>query len=53
MAVGEREKVILRQFLAEAVILCLFGGIAGIMLGRGTSLAVTTLLHWPTMPSAL
>jgi ABC-type antimicrobial peptide transport system permease subunit len=35
----------------EAVVLCLAGGIAGILLGRGVSVAVTTLLNWPTLPS--
>jgi macrolide transport system ATP-binding/permease protein len=51
MAVGARARDILRQFLVEAVVLCLAGGIAGILLGRGASLAVTALLHWPTLPS--
>ncbi len=51
MAIGARAKDILRQFLTEAVILCLFGGVAGILLGRGVSLAVTMFLHWKTMPS--
>ena len=35
MAVGARARDILRQFLIEAVMLCLFGGIAGILVGRG------------------
>jgi ABC-type antimicrobial peptide transport system permease subunit len=51
MAVGARTKDILRQFLAEAVMLCLCGGIAGILLGRGLSVGVTALLRWPTIPS--
>ncbi|HEV2453235.1 MAG TPA: ABC transporter permease [Verrucomicrobiae bacterium] len=51
MAVGARSGDILRQFLMEAVTLCLAGGIAGILLGRGVSLAVTAFLHWPTLPS--
>jgi ABC-type antimicrobial peptide transport system permease subunit len=51
MAVGARAKHILRQFLTEAVLLCLFGGVAGILLGRGISVAVTALLRWPTVPS--
>ena len=51
MAVGARARDILRQFLAEAVLLCLLGGIAGILLGRGVSVAVTALLRWPTIPS--
>lgn len=51
MAVGARARDILRQFLIEAVLLCLLGGILGILLGRGISLAVSALLHWPTLPS--
>ena len=51
MAVGARDRDIRRQFLTEAVMLCLFGGTLGILLGRGSSLAVTALLGWPTVPS--
>jgi ABC-type antimicrobial peptide transport system permease subunit len=51
MAVGARGRDILRQFLIEAVILCLAGGIMGIAVGRGVSWAVNFLLHWPTLPS--
>ena len=51
MAVGACSRDILRQFLVEAVVLCLAGGIAGILVGRGVSLAVTALLGWPTLPS--
>jgi macrolide transport system ATP-binding/permease protein len=51
MAVGARARDILRQFLIEAVVLCLTGGVAGILLGRGVSVAITALLHWPTLLS--
>ena len=51
MAVGARSRDILRQFLVEAVVLCLAGGIAGILLGRGVSVAISTFLHWPTLLS--
>jgi ABC-type antimicrobial peptide transport system permease subunit len=51
MAVGARAADILKQFLVEAVVLCVAGGIVGILLGRGVSLAITALLHWPTLPS--
>jgi macrolide transport system ATP-binding/permease protein len=51
MAVGARAKDILRQFLVEAMVLCLAGGIVGILLGRGASFAITAWLHWPTIPS--
>jgi ABC-type antimicrobial peptide transport system permease subunit len=51
MAVGARPRDILRQFLTEAILLCLAGGIVGIILGRGASAAVAALLKWPTLTS--
>ena len=51
MAVGARARDILRQFLIEAVVLCLAGGVVGILLGRGSSIAVTAFMHWPTLLS--
>jgi ABC-type antimicrobial peptide transport system permease subunit len=51
MAVGARGRDILRQFLIEAVLLCLAGGLIGIGLGRGVSFGVSYFLGWPTMPS--
>jgi macrolide transport system ATP-binding/permease protein len=51
MAVGARSYHILRQFLAEAVVLCLFGGAIGIVLGRGASILVRWKIHWPTEAS--
>jgi macrolide transport system ATP-binding/permease protein len=51
MAVGARSHHILKQFLIEAVVLCLFGGIMGICLGRGASLLVRQIMHWPTLIS--
>jgi ABC-type antimicrobial peptide transport system permease subunit len=48
MAVGARARDILTQFLLEATMLCLAGGIIGIGVGRGTSWLVTTFLHWRT-----
>jgi ABC-type antimicrobial peptide transport system permease subunit len=51
IAVGARPRDVRRQFLAEAVVLCLLGGIAGVLLGRGASIAVTALLGWAAVPS--
>ena len=51
MAVGGRAGDIMKQFLVEAIVLCLAGGIAGILVGRGVSMAVTAFLNWPTLPS--
>ncbi|HEX8524718.1 MAG TPA: FtsX-like permease family protein, partial [Tepidisphaeraceae bacterium] len=47
-AVGARARHILWQFLAEAIVLCLAGGLFGILLGRGSSLLVRGVLKWPT-----
>jgi macrolide transport system ATP-binding/permease protein len=51
MAVGARSHHILRQFLIEAVVLCLFGGLVGIALGRCASMMVKHFMHWPTQIS--
>jgi ABC-type antimicrobial peptide transport system permease subunit len=51
MAVGARSSDILRQFLVEAVVLCLVGGALGILLGHGGSYLVRLLLHWPVETS--
>ena len=48
MAVGARRRHILLQFLVEAVLLCLAGGVLGILAGRGASMLVREFLHWPT-----
>jgi len=55
MAVGARARDILRQFLVEAVVLCLAGGGMGILLGHGGSHLVRLFLHWPiaTSPTAI
>jgi len=48
MSVGARARDILRQFLVEAVVLCLAGGAIGIIIGRASSWLITYLLRWPT-----
>jgi ABC-type antimicrobial peptide transport system permease subunit len=53
MAVGARPADILKQFLVEAVVLCLMGGFMGIVLGRGAAMMVNWLLHWPIEISLL
>jgi ABC-type antimicrobial peptide transport system permease subunit len=51
MAVGAKGRDILRQFLIEAVVLCLLGGLVGLIIGRLTSITVTAIMHWPTRAS--
>jgi ABC-type antimicrobial peptide transport system permease subunit len=51
MAVGARAHHILRQFLVEAIVLCLCGGGLGILVGRGASVGVRDLWHVPVEPS--
>ena len=47
MAVGARSRDILKQFLIEAVVMCVLGGIIGILAGHGTALLIESQLGWP------
>ena len=47
MAVGARPHDILRQFLVEAVVLCLLGGFMGIVIGRGAAELLHYVRGWP------
>ena len=51
MAVGARSRDILQQFLIESMVLCLVGGIVGILLGHGAALLVEHYLNWPIASS--
>lgn len=51
MAVGARSYHILRQFLIEAIVLCVFGGALGVLLGRAASYAVWLAMRWPVAAS--
>jgi putative ABC transport system permease protein len=51
MALGARRRDILVQFLIEAVVLCLLGGIIGMSLGIGGSLLIAKLAKWPPLVS--
>ena len=48
MAIGARGKDVLLQFLVEAVVLSLFGGLLGIGMGYALSAAAERFLAWPT-----
>ena len=47
MSVGARGIDILNQFLIEAILLSVTGGIIGVLLGIGASFMVKTMAHWP------
>jgi len=52
LAVGATEHAIQAQFLAEAVMLSVFGGLVGISLGVASSLIFGRVLQWPmSIPS--
>jgi putative ABC transport system permease protein len=47
MAIGARRGDILGQFLTEAILLCLAGGLIGLTLGVGISIGVSSIFKWP------
>ena len=47
MSVGARGIDILNQFLIEAILLSVTGGVIGVALGIGASYAIKLLAHWP------
>ena len=51
MSIGARGKDILLQFLAEAVLISITGGVIGVCLGILSCRLVTLILGWPTIIS--
>jgi len=51
MAIGARGKDIMLQFLMEAILISITGGIIGVILGIVSSNVVTLTLSWPTIVS--
>ena len=49
MSVGARGIDILAQFLIEAILLSLAGGIIGILMGLGAAWAIHAFAHWPVL----
>ena len=47
MSIGAKGRHILFQFLIEAVIISFTGGIIGVLLGVGSSLAIKYIVGWP------
>lgn len=51
MAIGAKKNDILLQFMTEAVLLTMLGGLIGIALGAGGATLVSRMLDWPTLIS--
>lgn len=51
MALGARRRDILVQFLIEAVVLCLIGGLIGMALGTGGAYLIAKIAKWPPLVS--
>ena len=47
MAVGARPRDILWQFLVEAAVMCVIGGLIGVALGLLAEFLVWKIMHWP------
>ena len=47
MSVGARGIDILNQFLIEAILLSVTGGLIGVVIGIGVSYSVKLIAHWP------
>ncbi|MGL9892476.1 ABC transporter permease [Enterococcus sp. DIV0806c] len=52
-ALGARRKVILKQFLVEAVVLTLIGGVLGVLVGLLSGYAITLSLDYPYIVSVI
>jgi putative ABC transport system permease protein len=50
-ALGARRRDVRNQFLIEAIVLCAFGGLAGVLLGIGVTIAIANLAGWPVFVS--
>lgn len=51
MSIGARRRDILSQFLMEAIVLSLLGGLIGVILGVGGSRLISLFAGWPTFIS--
>jgi putative ABC transport system permease protein len=53
MAIGAEESDVQKQFLIEAVVLSILGGVIGVFSGIGMALLITHTLKWPVSISGL
>lgn len=53
MALGAKQKEILNQFLYEAIIICIAGGIVGVIAGITSAVVVATVFGWPIFISKI
>jgi putative ABC transport system permease protein len=53
LAVGARRRDVMLQFLVEAMVLSLIGGVIGVGAGVLAAQALTTVLDWPTQIAPL
>jgi putative ABC transport system permease protein len=51
MSIGAKGIDILMQFLIEAILISITGGVIGVLLGIGATKLITSLLSWPTLVS--
>jgi putative ABC transport system permease protein len=52
-ALGATRLDIMLQFLIEALTLCLLGGLLGVLLGVGTAVLLSKVMHWNTLISPM
>jgi putative ABC transport system permease protein len=48
LSIGARDLDVLTQFLVEAIVLSVAGGVIGIALGIGFAVGVSRVAHWAT-----
>jgi ABC-type antimicrobial peptide transport system permease subunit len=53
LAVGARRRDVLLQFLVEAMVMSLIGGVLGVMVGVISARTLTAVLDWPTEVSVI
>ena len=53
MAIGARSSAVRSQFLIESIVLSVMGGLIGIALGIGVSIAIPKMFGWPTLVSTI